>query len=79
MNENNISTLNTKQIKVKKTKRINFSLLSLKKWRGLFLGLIKYPCAQRRPENTAKNNLPQSSIAKEITPWDDDESKLFPN
>lgn len=71
MSKNNISRLNTKKIKTKNIERRSFSL---KKWRGLFLGLIKSPCPGRRLGNTGENNPSQSSMAKEITPWDDDES-----
>lgn len=76
MNKNKNSTLNPKKLTAKKVKRKS---LNLNKWRWLFLALIKYPFAQRRIQNMKKNNATQSSIAKGITPWDDDESKLFPN
>ncbi|MDJ0771828.1 MAG: hypothetical protein QNJ49_00145 [Mastigocoleus sp. MO_167.B18] len=76
MNKNKNSTLNTKKLTTRKFKGKS---LNLNKWRWLFLTLIKYPCAQRRIQNMKKNNATQSSIAQEIMPWDDDESKLFPN
>ena len=72
MNKNKIPTLNTKKIKARNS--------NLRKWRCLFLALIKKsPCIQRRQEDTTQKSFPQSSIAKDITPWDDDESEIFSN
>ena len=76
MNENKNSKLNTKKLT---TRKVKGKSLNLNKWRWLFLTLMKYPCAQRRIQNMKRNNATQSSIAQDITPWDDDESKLFPN
>ena len=70
--------MNTKKNSTLKTKKIKTRNSNLKKWRWLFIALMKSPCAQRRMKNTTQKNLPESPIAKDITPWDDDESKIFP-
>ncbi len=74
MNNNKSSTSNAKRIKAKKIKPIN---LNLKKWRWLFLGLMKYPFTKRQLGNKNQKNLPHLSNPIDITPWDDDESKTF--
>lgn len=71
MDENKTSTPKRKKIKVKNS--------NLKKWRCLFIALMRSPCAQRRMGKTSQKNVPQSPIAKDITPWDDDESEIFSN
>lgn len=74
MNQNKISILNTNKNKARK---ITTRKLRLRKWRCLLLALMKSPCNEHQQENTDQKNLSDSPIARDITPWDDDESAIF--